>query len=43
LLIEGTMGTVSKLALCLLVATATAKAILDLRVWAAFRRPHVRR
>ena len=34
LLIEGTMGTVSKAALCVLVLAATAKVIADLRSWA---------
>ncbi|WP_050927586.1 ferric reductase-like transmembrane domain-containing protein [Aestuariivita boseongensis] len=33
LLIEGTMGTVSKTALCLLVVLATLKVIHDLRIW----------
>ncbi|MCW2308111.1 ferric reductase-like transmembrane domain-containing protein [Rhodobium gokarnense] len=33
MLIEGTMGTVSKAALCTLVLLATAKVIADLRVW----------
>lgn len=32
-LIEGTMETVSKVALCLLVLAATVKALIDLRVW----------
>ncbi len=36
-LIEGTMETMSKVALCALVAAATAKVLIDLRVWA--RRP----
>ena len=34
LLIEGTMETVSKVALCALVLVATMKVISDLRVWA---------
>ncbi|EAS51899.1 conserved hypothetical membrane protein [Aurantimonas manganoxydans SI85-9A1] len=38
LLIEGTMGTVSKVALCALVLTATARALWDLRSWAVLRR-----
>lgn len=33
-LIEGTMGTISKWALCALVLAATIKAIVDLRIWA---------
>lgn len=38
LLIKGTMGTVSKTVLCLLVLAATAKVMLDLRVWALWSR-----
>ncbi|MCD1641716.1 ferric reductase-like transmembrane domain-containing protein [Aurantimonas coralicida] len=38
LLIEGTMGTVSKIALCALVLAATARALWDLRSWAVLRR-----
>ncbi|WP_102107752.1 ferric reductase-like transmembrane domain-containing protein [Oceaniglobus roseus] len=38
LLIEGTMSTLSKAALCLLTAAATAKAIADLRAWRMLRR-----
>lgn len=38
LLIEGTMGTVSKVALCLLVVIATVKVLADLRVWTLRRR-----
>nr|WP_037266739.1 ferric reductase-like transmembrane domain-containing protein [Roseivivax halodurans] len=38
LLIEGTMGPVSKLVLCLLVLAATGMAIADLRVWTLLRR-----
>jgi predicted ferric reductase len=33
LLIEGTMETVSKVALCALVVAATMKVVVDLRVW----------
>lgn len=33
LLIEGTMETVSKAALCVLVVVATAKVMIDLQVW----------
>ncbi len=33
LLIEGTMGTVSKVILCALVLAATAKVLWDLRIW----------
>lgn len=39
MLIEGTMETVSKAALCLLVAAATVRVIVDMRVWSAKRRP----
>ncbi len=38
LLIEGTMGTVSKIALCGLALAATAKVIADLRVWTVLTR-----
>lgn len=38
LLIEGTMGTISKVALCALVLAATGKALWDLRSWAVLRR-----
>jgi len=38
LLIEGTMETVSKWALCALVLAATVKALVDLKVWAVRRR-----
>ena len=38
LLIEGTMGTLSKALLCLLALAATAKVLADLRVWRLFRR-----
>jgi predicted ferric reductase len=38
-LIEGTMGTMSKLALCALVLAATMKVMADLRVWAKRSRP----
>ena len=34
ILIEGTMETISKVALCALVLLATTKAVIDLRVWA---------
>ena len=34
LLIEGTMETVSKVVLCVLVVAVTAKVMVDLRVWA---------
>ncbi|MEY8837978.1 ferric reductase-like transmembrane domain-containing protein [Cribrihabitans sp. XS_ASV171] len=37
-LIEGTMGTVSKLALCLLVVAALLRVLADLRVWRLLRR-----
>jgi Ferric reductase like transmembrane component len=33
LLIEGTMETMSKVGLCILVVAATAKVMIDLRVW----------
>lgn len=36
-LVEGTMETISKVALCALVVLATVKAIADLRVWASRR------
>lgn len=35
MLIEGTMETVSKAALCVLVILASVKALIDLRVWAS--------
>ncbi|SMD01239.1 hypothetical protein SAMN06297251_11820 [Fulvimarina manganoxydans] len=38
LLIEGTMGTTSKIALCALALAATVKAIADLRSWALLTR-----
>ena len=38
ILIEGTMGTISKWLLCALVIAATAKAFADLRTWAALKR-----
>lgn len=38
LLIEGTMETLSKAALCLLVLAATAKAVTDLRAWSTRNR-----
>lgn len=37
LLIEGTMGTVSKAVLCALVVAAGVKVVLDLRLWTALR------
>jgi predicted ferric reductase len=33
LLIEGTMETVSKVALCVLILVATVKVMIDLQVW----------
>ena len=38
LLIEGTMGMVSKAALCALVLAATAKVMVDLRSWSLLTR-----
>ena len=38
LLIEGTMGTVSKAALCALVVAAAAKVMADLRAWTVLTR-----
>ncbi|UZF95273.1 ferric reductase-like transmembrane domain-containing protein [Bosea sp. NBC_00550] len=45
LLIEGTMGSVSKLVLCALVVSATAVALFDLRAWMLLtrRKPQDRR
>lgn len=45
LLIEGTMGTVSKLVLCALVVAATAVALFNLRAWMVLtrRKPQDRR
>jgi hypothetical protein len=40
ILIEGTMETVSKVALCALVLTATIKVIADLRFWVKQTRLH---
>lgn len=40
ILVEGTMGTLSKWALCLLVLAATARAFADLRAWTLLRRRH---
>ena len=37
LLIEGTMETVSKVALCALVLVATMKVVADLRIWPSKR------
>ena len=39
MLIEGTMGTVSKAALCAFALAATAKAVTDLRAWRLLSRP----
>ncbi len=39
LLIQGTMGEVSKIALAALVIAATIKALADLRAWVLLRRP----
>ena len=38
LLVEGTMGLVSKVALCVVVLVAMGKVLWDLRVWALLRR-----
>lgn len=38
LLIEGTMGTVSKAALCMFVVAATLKLVADRRAWAVLKR-----
>ncbi|MDA4847024.1 ferric reductase-like transmembrane domain-containing protein [Hoeflea poritis] len=43
LLIEGTMETVSKVALCALVVGATVKVIVDLKVWSAAARRDMKR
>ena len=45
LLIEGTMGSISKLVLCALVVAATAVALVDLRAWTLLtrRKPQARR
>lgn len=45
LLIEGTMGSVSKLVLCAFVVAATAVALFNLRAWVVLtrRKPHDRR
>lgn len=37
-LIEGTMGTISKFALCALVLVATARTVINLRAWALRKR-----
>ncbi|MBB3713800.1 putative ferric reductase [Limimaricola variabilis] len=37
MLIEGTMGMVSKAVLCLLVLIATGKVMADLKIWRSFR------
>jgi predicted ferric reductase len=42
-LIEGTMGEVSKAVLCALALAATAKALVDLRAWALLRPRRVSR
>ncbi len=39
-LIEGTMETVSKVALCLSVIAATGKALVELRIWTKRSSPH---
>jgi uncharacterized membrane protein YfcA len=39
LLIEGTMGTVSKAILCILVVAALGKVMIDRRVWTLRKRP----
>ncbi len=39
MLIEGTMGTISKAVLCAVAVGATARVIADLRVWTLFWRP----
>ncbi|NNK17151.1 MAG: ferric reductase [Sulfitobacter sp.] len=41
LLIDGTMEPLSKAGLCLLAVLATAKVIVDLRVWASLKRRRV--
>lgn len=38
MLIEGTMGTISKAVLCTLVVAAAAKVVVDLRVWSVLTR-----
>ena len=43
LLIDGTMGTVSKVALCALASIATAKAVADRKAWRAWRATSRRR
>lgn len=40
LLIEGTMETLSKGVLCVLVVIATVKALVDLKVWVVKKRPN---
>lgn len=42
-LIDGTMGTVSKVALCTLAVAATVKAVADRRAWKALSRAPTRR
>ena len=39
MLIEGTMGTISKAVLCALALAATAKVVADMRVWTLLPRP----
>ncbi|WP_439572125.1 ferric reductase-like transmembrane domain-containing protein [Phreatobacter sp.] len=43
LLIEGTMGPISKAMVCLLVAIALARILMDLAVWIRARRQGIRR
>jgi predicted ferric reductase len=38
MLVEGTMGPLSKMVFCVLVLAATAKVVLDLRAWTLLRR-----
>jgi len=38
MLIEGTMGTISKTVLCVAVLAATLKVLINLGVWRVFRR-----
>lgn len=42
LLVDGTMGTLSKALLCALVVAATAKVVFDLRAWSLLRRRRAR-
>lgn len=41
MLIEGTMGTGSKAALCVLALGATVKVVVDLRTWTLLTRPRI--